>query len=201
MTAQKYSDKRVPRHYFTFLLKQNWPAFVTNGIVLFLLNVVSLSMSLTETMSRYTPMNVERHVLSLLADYRGVNVFFAIFLAVLWGCTTMSYLNSKVGVNFHHSLPLTREVHYFWETATKIVLFVLPLIVSHLLGYLTTVAVAGEGGTAALLIFAQSVLYSFTYFLLTYAIIVFAASFTGTLFARILASSMIVFMPSILLWC
>ncbi len=201
MTAQKYSDKRVPRHYFAFLLRQNWPALVTNSIVLFLLNVVSLSMSLSEMLTRYSPMNVEKNLLDLLADYRGVNVFFGIFLAILWGCTTMSYLNSKVGVNFHHSLPLTREAHYFWETLTKVVLFVVPLIVSNFLGYLTAAAVSGKGGAAVFVIFAQSVLYAAVYFLLIYGIVVFAASFTGTTFARVLASGMILFMPFILFRC
>ncbi len=202
MTAQKFSDKRGFR-YFAFLLRQNWPALVTNSIVLILINVVFLSMALSDMVAghTYTYLNTYNRVNGLLVDYRVVNVIFASLLAVLWGCTTMPYLNNKVGVNFHHSLPLKREHHYLYEIGAKVLLFVLPLGVSSLLGYLTTVVIAGSLAANAAGMFLSIFFYSVTCFVLFYSIMVFAASFTGSGFGRLLAAGMIVFMPSILCVC
>ncbi len=205
MTAQKYLDKHTRAHYFAFLLRQNWPALVTNGIILFLLNVVSLSMNLSDMaanyVTRYSDLVVGGRLVNMLSDYRVVNVVFASLLAILWGATTMPFLNSKVGINFHHSLPLTRERHYICEVSAKCLLFAVPLAVSNLFGYFTTIAIMGRYGTGTLPIFLQSILYALVAFLLYYSIMMFSASFTGTTFARLLACGMIIFTPSVLLLC
>lgn len=200
MTAQKFSDKRGLR-YFGFLLRQNWPALVTNSIVLLLINVVIYSMALSDLLAGHTYiyLNTYDRIGSLILEYRVANVIFAALLAVLWGCTTMPYLNSKVGVNFHHSLPLKREHHYLYEVGAKVLLFVLPMGVSTLLGYLTTVVVAGDLAKNTGVLFLSVFINAVTNFVLYYAILIFAASFTGTGFGRLLTAGMIVFMPSILL--
>ncbi len=198
MTARKFSAD-APRNYFTFLLRQNWPSLVTNAIVLFILNVLILSFSLTESLSRIQKYN---YVLpDILGEFCLVNVIVASLLAVLWGATAMSYLNSKVGVHFYHSLPLTRTSHYLHEIGCKILWFVLPMGAASVLGYLTTGAITGHFESEVLLLFGQTFLFSTVFYLVFFSIMIFAASFTGTAFARLLAAAMVVFMPSLLLAC
>ena len=113
----------------------------------------------------------------------------------------MSYITSKVGVHFYHSLPMTRERLYLQEIGCRILWFAVPMAFATLFGILTTGAITGVMNGGVALIFGRIFLYSFTYFLVFYAIMIFAASFTGTGFARLLAAGMIVFMPTILVLC
>ncbi len=200
MTAQKFSDKAVKRPYFGFLLRQNWPALVTNGIFLLVLNVLILSLSLSDRMYYMTQHDFYMRLINMLEDYRVINVVISSFLAVLWGCTTMPYLNSKVGVNFYHSLPITRTAHYVQEVGCKLLWFAVPMAVSSLLGYIATGIISGNFGLSVAAVFFEIFLYSTVYFLVFYAIMVFCASFTGTGFARLLSAGMIVFMPALILW-
>ncbi len=199
MTAQKYSDKHAPRRYFGFLLRQNWPALVTNSIFLVVINVLILSLSISDRMMYLTEFTFESRLIQLLEDYRVINVVIASLLAVLWGTNTMQYLNSKVGIHFYHSLPITRESHYIQEVGCKILWFVLPMGGSSLLGYLATGVITGRFGADVAGVFLETFLYSTVYFLVFYAIMIFCASFTGTGFARLLSAGMIVFMPSLLI--
>lgn len=200
MTAQKYLDKHAPRRYFGFVLRQNWPSLVTNTIFFVVINVLILSLSITDRMEYITDMAFQNRLIRILEDYRVINVVIASCLAVLWGCTTMSYLNSKVGVNFYHSLPVTRESHYVQEVGCKILWFIVPMAASSLFGYLSVGIITGRFGLDVASAFFQIFLYSSVYFLVFFAIMIFCASFTGTGFARLLSAGMIVFMPALLIW-
>ncbi len=198
MTARKFSAD-APRNYFSFLLRQNWPSLVTNAIVLFILDALVLSFNLTDSLVRIQ--KYDYVLLDILGEFCVVNVVVASLLAVLWGTTTMSYLNSKVGVHFYHSLPLTRTTHYFLEIGCKILWFVLPMGAASVLGYFTTGTITGHFEGEVLLLFMKTFLFSVTFFIIFYSIMIFAASFTGTGFARLLAAGMIVFMPWLLITC
>ncbi len=198
MTARKFSAD-MPRNYFSFLLRQNWPSLVTNAIALFILDVLILSFNLTDSLS-----SIQRYddvLPDILTGFCVVNVVVVSLLAVLWGATTMSYLNSKVGVHFYHSLPLTRASHYFHEIGCKLLWFVLPMGAACLLGYFTTGTITGHFESEVFLLFAATFVYSTTFFVAFFSIMIFAASFTGTAFARLLAAGMVVFMPALLVAC
>ncbi len=201
MTAQKSLNKETKRSYLGFLLRQNWPTLVTNAILFLLLNVLILAFSISDTLSGTDLALFLQRLPSILQGYTVANVVLASLLAVLWGSTTMSYLNSKVGIHFYHSLPLTRESLYIREVSIKLLWFVLPFGVSCALGALTTATLTGAFTSTIAHSFWNSFLYSTTYFVVFYSIMVFASSFTGTAFTRLLAAGMVVFMPPLSILC
>ncbi len=210
MTLQNSSADRSSRAgYFFFLLRQNWPTIVTNAIIFLLLNVVFLAM-MYATMVPDTIRNwsaemageqITRNVRSMLDGMAVANTVIASLLAVLWGGTALSYLNNKVGVNFYHALPRRREILFLEEAAVKFICLAVPLLFSCLIAIPVTGAMVGKwaSGYAVQLLLCAG--YGTLYFALYFSIMLFAASFTGTGFARILTAGYTVFMPSGVLGC
>ncbi len=207
MTSQSSSVKgRSRTEYFFFLLRQNWPTLVANTIVFLLLNAVILSMILsgirTDALRYSFPLEqAARNVADLLTGLRVANTVVASLLAVLWGSTAMTYLNNKVSVNFYHAIPRRRESLYVQEILVKLVCLAVPALLSALIAIPITGVLAGEwaAGSAATLLGTAGC--AILYFTLYFSIMCFAASFTGTAFARILAAGFLVFMPSALIAC
>lgn len=201
MISAKSSHERTPRFsplsYFLFTLRQNWPALVTNTILFLILDVIILSMVLSERHALLTLSDVQ----SIANDMRTVQVVASSLCAVLWGCSAMRYLNSKVSVQFYHSIPLTRGALYLNEITVKAICFLVPCALGTCLSCILTGILSGfweASLTAAYFTgFGLSVLYYFLFF----GIIFFAASFTGTGFARIMTAGLIVFLPSALILC
>lgn len=198
MTTKHFLPEKKKGGYFRFLLRQNWFAFVTNAIIYLILNAVILSMILSEERdSGHLSINLP----DILNIIEFENVIVTSLLAVLWGVSTMRYLNTKVGVNFYHALPLRRESLYFTEILVKTLSVFVPLwITNAMAAFISCLYSGGWIGQSAIYL-KYSVLYSMMYFFLFYGIMMFAASFTGTSFARIMTAGVIVFMPMILLFC
>ncbi len=210
MTLQNSSAERPRRAgYFFFLLRQNWPAIVTNSIIFLLLNVVFLAMMyavmLPETIREWSASaageQIARNVRSTLDGMAVANTVIASLLAVLWGGTALSYLNNKVGVNFYHALPRRREILYLEEAAVKFICLAVPLFVSCLIAVPVTGAMVGKWASGYAVQLFRCAGYGTLYFALYFSIMLFAASFTGTGFARILTAGYTVFMPSGVLGC
>jgi|GEM_PF-5291070 len=207
MTSQSSSVKgRSRTEYFFFLLRQNWPTLVANMIIFLLLNVVILSMVLnnirTDALRYSFPLKqATENVADLLTGLRVANTVVASLLAVLWGSTSMTYLNNKVSVNFYHAIPRRRESLYVQEILAKLVCLAVPALLSALIAIPITGVLAGEwaAGSAATLLGTAG--YAILYFTLYFSIMCFAATFTGTAFARILAAGFVVFMPAALIAC
>ena len=210
MTLQNSSAERSPRAgYFFFLLRQNWPAIVTNAIVFLMLNVVFLAMmyavmlpeSFREWSAATAGEHIARDVKSTLDGMTVANTVIASLLAVLWGGTALSYLNNKVGVNFYHALPRRREILYLEEAAVKFICLAVPLLVSCLIAIPVTGAMVGKWASGYAVQLLRCAGFGTLYFALYFSIMLFAASFTGTGFARILTAGYTVFMPSGVLGC
>jgi len=203
MTMQKSIPEKkhnAKRSYFAFLLRQNWPAMVTNTIILVLINVVWLSMVLSNEVERpgtYEMMDF----FEIAHGMRVINAVFASFLAVLWGSTAMNYVNSKVSVNFYHSLPLTRGFLYISEIAVKLISFAVPSALSLLVSLYLNGSISGFWDFPIVYMYLTAIGYALLCFLFFFSIMVFASSFTGNPFSRLMSAGLIVAMPSVLILC
>jgi len=205
MTLQKSSHNRTHNaslSYFAFLLRQNWPAFVTNLIILLLVNVVVLSMALSSDGSFYREQTynvILANAIGYAEGYRVANIIIGALLAVLWGSGTMTYVNSKVSVHFYHSIPLTRGTMYLSEILVKVICYAVPAFVTSALSICVIGVNTGIWHAMVTGILLSGGLYAILYFVFYLSIMVFAASFTGNAFSRLMTAGLVVFMPSALI--
>lgn len=204
MTSTTSSPKRrdaSSRSYFAFLLKQNWPVLITNAVILVLLNVITLYMDITETEAMFsTRESMIRSMQEFARVMRAINILVSSCLAVVWGCGCMSYLNSKTNIQFYHSIPKTRISLYISESLAKFLCYLIPMCLSVGLSVII-MGVHREWNLSVIGIQLSGLLCSAVYFLLYFCIVVFAASFTGTAFARIMNAGLVVFLPSAIVLC
>ena len=204
MTLQR-SSHNAPRLYFGFLLRQNWPALVTNFIILLLVNVVILSMALSNDGTFYRGQTDEiilAEAIDYAQAYRVANIIIGALFAVLWGSAAMSYLNSKVSVHFYHSVPLTRGTLYVSEILAKGICYAIPAMITPMLSVLVTGMITGVWHPTVTSLFISGGAYAILYFTFYLSIMAFAASFTGNAFSRLMTAALVVFMPAamLLLW-
>ena len=205
MTSQRSLHKNAhnaPRAYFAFLLRQNWPALVTNFIILLLVNVVILAMTLSNDGTFYREQSYEvllADAVEYAAGYRVTNIIIGALFAVLWGSGTMTYLNSKVSVHFYHSIPLTRGTMYVSEILSKVICYAIPAMITPILSVFVTGMITGVWHPAVTSLFISGGAYAILYFTFYLSIMVFAASFTGNAFSRLMTAGLVVFMPAALL--
>lgn len=204
MTSTTSSPKRrnaSSRSYFAFLLKQNWPVLITNAVILVLLNVITLYMDITETEAMFsTRESMIRSMQEFARVMRAINILVSSCLAVVWGCGCMSYLNSKTNIQFYHSIPKTRISLYISESLAKFLCYLIPMCLSVGLSVII-MGVHREWNLSVIGIQLSGLICSVIYFLLYFCIMVFAASFTGTAFARIMNAGLVVFLPSAIVLC
>ena len=204
MTSTTSSPKRrnaAARNYFTFLLKQNWPVLITNAVILVLLNVITLYMDITETEAMFSSReSMIRSMQEFARVMRAINILVSSCLAVVWGCGCMSYLNSKTNIQFYHSIPKTRISLYISESLAKFLCYLIPMCLSVGLSVII-MGIHREWNLSVIGIQLSGLLCSAVYFLLYFCIVVFAASFTGTAFARIMNAGLVVFLPSAIVAC
>lgn len=204
MTSTTSSPKRrnaSSRSYFAFLLKQNWPVLITNAVILVLLNVITLYMDITETEAMFsTRESMIRSMQEFARVMRAINILVSSCLAVVWGCGCMSYLNSKTNIQFYHSIPKTRISLYISESLAKFLCYLIPMCLSVGLSVII-MGIHREWNLSVIGIQLSGLICSVIYFLLYFCIMVFAASFTGTAFARIMNAGLVVFLPSAIVLC
>lgn len=202
MTSQNSSRKPrySPFSYFAFMLRQNWPAFVTHLIVFLIFDVAVLAMVLTNSRTVRMPLAAER-VVEIAQSMRVVQVIVSGFCAVFCGCSAMNYLNSKISVQFYHSIPVPRGILYLNEFTVKAICFLVPKTLGTALSCLVSGTITGCWSSSAAASYFSGYGMAVLYFFLFQAIIFFAASFTGTAFARIVVSGLIVFLPAALVLC
>ena len=204
MTSTTSSPKRrnaSSRSYFRFLLKQNWPVLITNAVILVLLNVITLYMDITETEAMFsTRESMIRSMQEFARVMRAINILVSSCLAVVWGCGCMSYLNSKTNIQFYHSIPKTRISLYISESLAKFLCYLIPMCLSVGLSVII-MGIHREWNLSVIGIQLSGLICSVIYFLLYFCIMVFAASFTGTAFARIMNAGLVVFLPSAIVLC
>ena len=202
MTSQRSSRKTSysPFSFFAFELRQNWPVFVTNLIVFLIFDVAVLAMVLTNRHGGVSRLQPEQ-VLVIARNMRVAQVVVSGFCAVFSGFGAMSYLNSRVGVQFYHSIPVWRGVLYLNEYVVRAICFLVPKTLGTALSCLVSGAITGFWEPSVAAAYFSGCGVAVLYFFLFLSIIFFAASFTGTAFARIVVAGLIVFLPAALVMC
>ncbi|MBQ7938791.1 MAG: hypothetical protein IJ281_00240 [Clostridia bacterium] len=174
---------------------------ITNAVILVLLNVITLYMDITETEAMFsTRESMIRSMQEFARVMRAINILVSSCLAVVWGCGCMSYLNSKTNIQFYHSIPKTRISLYISESLAKFLCYLIPMCLSVGLSVII-MGVHREWNLSVIGIQLSGLICSVIYFLLYFCIMVFAASFTGTAFARIMNAGLVVFLPSAIVLC
>jgi len=204
MTLHTFShDKKqsTPLSYFRFLARQNWPALVTNTILFLLLNGVILSMVVSELVYSESLNRMFVQMVDTARTMRVFNVVLSSLLAVLWGSSALSFVNSKVSVHFYHSIPLRRDTLYIEEILVKLLMFTVPCALTNVLAVCITGLTTGYWYGRVAAMYLGSIGYSVLYFCFFLSIMVFCASFTGNAFSRLMSAGLVVAMPAALVAC
>ncbi len=123
----------------------------------------------------------------------GLNFALALILGVYFGVVTCGYMMRRRSAYFWHALPQKRETLY----TTSIVTSLCCAALGTLLSLVFTLAVLGAKGAAGA-VFGSFFLYfakNLLWFLVAYAITVFAGSFSGSGVIQVLMSLVITFYP------
>ncbi len=200
MTTRKLSSEKI---FDTKLYKNLMRRRLPHILVAFLANFFTISvpfmlwmgdmqrrlMSGVYTLERY----IERS-LDNVRDTLTINLVFMFVLGIYFGIITLGYMMKRRSAHFYHALPQSRETLY-----TTSVLSALTCVG---IGGAATLAIALVQ-MAAFSLFTPEILGAFflllakniLYFLLTYAITVFAGSFSGNGLVQALMSLVILFYP------
>lgn len=143
--------------------------------------------------------DMEKYMLRLTADIQnllsinnGFISFLLVITAIICGCSSFSYLNSKKQVDFYHSIPVKRETLYFANFITGILIVVIP----YLLNVLAAILISVLNGVALSAILGNALLaflFQMVHYLMIYATVVIAVMMTGKLLVGILGTGIFFF--------
>ncbi len=200
MTTQKLSSEKLfDLKLYRNLMRRRLPhilvAFLANfftvsvPFMLWMDDMQRRLMSGTYTWERY----IERS-LDSVRDTMTINLVFMFVLGIYFGIITLGYMMKRRSAHFYHALPQNRETLYTTSVVSALTCAVI--------GGLATLAIALVQ-MATFSLFTPEILGGFflllakniLYFLLTYAITVFAGSFSGNGLVQALMSLVILFYP------
>ncbi len=202
MTAQRsYSDKPcreiVNRKLFKNELLRNWPQLVLFFAIFTVILVIPISFIMNDAPVITNPdSDKARSLIANLRVFLQTIPALSAVIGVFSGLTTVTHINSKVGVGFWHSLPTSRDgllltgisvrtIYYLVAMLSGTAVSCLIIMPSHCLGK----------------IFPELMVilcYAIAYFFMYYAITLFAAMITGTNVTRFLMTLFILFAPAII---
>lgn len=141
----------------------------------------------------YTAAELLARQIDCVQSTMGLNLALALILGVYFGVVTCGYMMRRRSAYFWHALPQKRETLYTTSVVTSLCCAALGTLAS----LVFTLAVLGAKGADAavfgffFLYFAKNLLW----FLVAYAITVFAGSFSGSGVIQVLMSFVITFYP------
>ena len=185
MTTQKsYSDTRSSGmfsvKYFKLLLRRSWTHQLFYSIVFMFVIPVPLLLMMQNGMP-YTEGELTRGVIKELAS--GLSYALTIagaFIGLFAGMTTLSHVNSKVSINFYHSLPVKREGLFIMETCVKFINFIAAALLNIMLGFIITTVSGGSPFEYMTGMFGGFFGYAVLFFSLIYFITLLAGMIAGT---------------------
>ena len=187
MTTQKsYSSTQKPGmfsgKYFKLIIKRSWTHLLFYAIVFMFVIPVPIMLMVSEEMSyNYTTGVLQRDVIREISTALSyVMMIASAFIGLFAGMTSLSHVNSKVSVNFYHSLPVKREGLFIMETGVKYINYIAAMLLNIFLGFVL-MAVRG----VSVVEYMQGILggyfgYSILFFSLIYFITLFAGMIAGT---------------------
>ncbi|MBO7148852.1 MAG: hypothetical protein J6V93_03240 [Clostridia bacterium] len=179
LQASTLADKNNNGKFFFGTLKSVWTQGVISFSVMFFLAPVLLMIvadSYSATVFRPTP-NIQGLVDTIYESY-SFYCFFAAVLAVLFATATFNYLNSRVSVNFYHSLPFKRTRLFFVHYISGIFSFVIGFFLNYLICILIP-AITDMGFFECLPALSSVFFNVLIYFVLIYSITVLVGMTTG----------------------
>lgn len=200
MTTQKLSsEKLLDTRLFHNLMRRRLPHI----LVAFLANFFTISVpfmlwmgDLLDRLNRgtYTWERYIERAADNVRDTLTINLVFMFILGIYFGIITLGYMMKRRSAHFYHALPQSRETLYTTSVVSALVCVGI--------GGLATVLIALIQ-LATFSLFAPEVLGVFfillfkniVYFLVAYAITVFAGSFSGNGLVQALMSLVILFYP------
>ncbi len=123
---------------------------------------------------------------SLISFGNGAMYVVIVILAFLLAMSGFWYLYSGVKTDFYHSLPVKREKLFLERYITGILIFVVPCLISVILGY-GAGSMKGAGASGILSLCAKGFVTNVVLFLLFYNLAVLGVVLTGNLFTGVLA--------------
>lgn len=195
MIMQRLSSEHLlDTKLFRNALRRRLPHVLVAFLGGFFTLAVPLMMALPDAKeSFYTAAELLARQTNCVQSTIGLNLALALILGVYFGVVTCGYMMRRRSAYFWHALPQKRETLY----TTSIVTSLCCAALGTLLSLVFTLAVLGAKGAAGA-VFGSFFLYfakNLLWFLVAYAITVFAGSFSGSGVIQVLMSLVITFYP------
>jgi len=218
MTLQNSYCKNfgINRKLLSFNFRQNWPFLIASVLICLCVITIPTVLFFSSSavyfeevaagmVSRYhTPAMRMEYIAESTVEFVQADGYFtwvlSCFFALVAGIISIRFLNSKVGVNFWHSVPVRRENLLVNDFLVYSAYFVAALTVNMLLegviifsfvGQYLTAKFGGEIVSALFLRLGIAVLL----FFFVYSVMLFAASLVGSDFMRFASGALILFYP------
>ncbi|MBQ7821669.1 MAG: hypothetical protein IJ391_05245, partial [Clostridia bacterium] len=165
--------------FFLGTLKGAWTQGVISFSVMFFLGPVLLLMLCNSyDATIYRP---EKNITGLVSTIYSSYTFYCVFaaiLAVLFAIAVFNYLNSRVSVNFYHSLPFKRTRMFFTNYFSGITMFAVGFLANYLI-CIAIPAVTNMGFAECLPAITSVFVNVLIYFILIYSMTVLVGMTTG----------------------
>ncbi len=183
--------------FFGFTLDHSKHQFALYLIIVLITMVLPCLFTISRADLR--PSSVSARIM-FVEDTMGLVIGFgfiaSFIIAVFSGMSALSYVNSKKAVGCYHSLPIRRESIFISETLTRVIFYLISIVIGYLVAYFMMVGAVPQGViyTEYYLKYALSAVIIYMY---VYSVILVAAGLCGTGFMRFAMSGIIAFLPCI----
>lgn len=184
MTLRNSTSADNNRKFLFGTYKSTWTQCVLNFLVMFFVGPVPLLMMANSYQARidfdgtiYRDKNIEGLVSAISESYAFICVFASI-LAVISAILAFNYLNSKVSVNFYHSLPFKRSRMFFTNYTAGIFSFLAGFILNYIISILIPLF-TDMGFEKCLPVLTSVFLNAVLFFLFIYSLTVMLGMTTG----------------------
>ncbi len=198
MTSQKSSSETRHSHLsffdfdlFKFNILREWPQFLLYMILFLLFTVVFVILVIQNLNINYDT-SKRYYLIGFTYNVGVISVVLSCFIAIFAGCSSMKYLNSKVGINFYHSLPVRRESLYIINFLSKFIYFIIAMFSNIAVSELILISKL-EFSSDALTTLINYIGTSIILYLLFYFITIFAGTLSGTGGVKFVLTGIILF--------
>lgn len=196
MTTRKLSSERLlDDRLIGNMTRRRMPHVLVAFLIHFFTTSVPLMMARREFSDvLYTRAQVLDHAEFAVRRILSVNLVFMFILGIYFGVVTMHYMMRRRSAQFWHALPQRRETLYFSSLISALLSAALGALVN-LLVLLVLFSVYSLFTAAVMRLFLLLLFKNVVYFLASYAVTVFAGSFSGSSVVQVLMSLIVQFYP------
>lgn len=189
-----YSERLLDGKLFGNFTRRRMAHVLIAFLVNFFTVSVPLMMALPRCLLALDAEEIVRRQVNRIEEAMVINLVFCFILGIYFGVVSTSYMMRRRSAYFWHALPEKRETLY----TTSIVSALTCAAIGTLIGLAVTITVLATNSamvSAVLSRFFALALKNLIYFAVTYAITVFAGSFTGNGVIQALMSLVVMFYP------